>query len=78
MKYKELFKKWWFYLVMVFFAIRGLVGIHVPGESLYFGEILGSLIGSIPVTVFVMLCVWAVFLRDKKDKKKDGKNDKKE
>ncbi len=46
MKYKEIFKKWWFWLAIVFYSLIVIVEDTQEYGSLFFAEYVGIFIGS--------------------------------
>ncbi len=59
MEYKEIFKSWWFWSLVIAFFLWRMLGVPLQIEFLaeYIGILLGSFIGvSIIVSIF-----WALF-----------------
>jgi len=60
MKYKEIFKKWWFYaLVLGWFIVMVLKDLQ-EYKSLYFVEYFGILIGSFISTLVLVSIGWLI------------------
>ncbi len=62
MKYKEIFKSWWFYvLFLAYFLLRLNAYKNIYGINLFFVEVLGILIASIIGIIIMVSLFWVLF-----------------
>jgi len=60
MKYKDIFKSWWFYaLIVVYFLFKVFTDLQEYG-SLYFVEYIGILLGSFIGIWFFVSLIWLI------------------
>lgn len=60
MKYKEIFKSWWFYALVVVYAIFSIITNLSTYGSLFFVEYVGIILGSFLGVWFFVTLFWAL------------------
>ena len=70
MKYQEIFKKWWFWLIVFISVIINIIGdTKIYGRPLLFAECIGIFIGSLLFILFTYTILFFLIKLCSKTKK---------